>query len=331
MAFSGLTVEELRPSSSAARESSARERARFRGARVSSRGEVTLRRLGAGGILDQAFDVLIARFASCVGIAALCWLPFQQVTEFLLRAAVGDFTRFAWSLASIIPRAFATSIVASLVAGELLGERTSVPGAIGRGLLRTPGVVIILTVAVACSAPLVLCCVFPFFAGMWIFSAAPVIFVLEGPGLLSREERAALAGNPLRRPWGYWLQVTRSIARGARLAWGWDAFGRFLVVFLVAEYVLALPLELSGAAFSVPELREFLRANLGLGGGPAQLLIASTSAGFYGLAGAFTVAVMTVYALDLRVRKEGLDLELSLRRLAARSASSAGPSAARRR
>ena len=144
------------------------------------------------------------------------------------------------------------------------------------------------------------------------------IFVLEGHALLAPAERARLGWNPVWHVLAWFKELGRSIGRGMRLVSGWDSFGRFLAVFVVSEYFLATPLEASGSAFGVPEVREFLRDTLRIGGGPAELLIASLGAGFFGLAVAFTVSVMTVYYLDLRVRKEGLDLELALRRLAGR-------------
>jgi len=101
--------------------------------------------------------------------------------------------------------------------------------------------------------------------------------------------------------------------------WGWKSFGRWLGWITVAGIAIAGPLNMVPSMVDVPEVRELLDEVLGTRGSPIDFLIAVVGSVFVGIGTAYMAVLMTVYYLDERVRKEGLDLELRLEELAARA------------
>ncbi len=313
-----LSVEELRPDGAAGPVRRSRGRAR-RGARVVT-GAARLSRRGAGGILDQALDALVERFGPCLGMALLFWLPFGQFAELIGFAGQNRTATFVisslWQLATVVPQALTTAVATSLVGETLARRNLPVGSCILRGIRRTPGVVVIFLVCRVLALPLLCLCLVPFFLVQWVTWSAVAVYVLEGETLLTRSERARARRSPLSFLASFPRRVSRSIARSARLAnAGWGAFGRFAVLYLVGEILLAGSLEATASLLSLPQAREFLRGLLQLGSAPAEFVLGAANALFLGLSTSFRASLTTAYCLDLRVRREGLDLELALRAL----------------
>jgi hypothetical protein len=329
-----LSVEVLRPAGASAAPRATRARAPFRGARVRS-GPASLVQRGPGGILDQALEGLVARFAPILGMALVFWLPFGQVTELIGLAGATDARKLVistlWQLTVVVPQAMTVAVVTSLV-GEALSA--GVPGAtspsvgacILRGLRRAPGVLAILFLCRVLATPLLFLCLAPFFLLQWLCSAAVAVHVLEGQALLTSAERARARSDPLAFLLSFPRRIARALARSWRLAAGWGSLGRWLVLLLVGEFLLAGSLEGTASVLALPQAREVLRQVLHLEGGPAEFLLGAVGAAFLGLGTAIKAAIATAFALDVRVRKEGLDLELRLR--AFERAGAAGPEAA---
>lgn len=285
-------------------------RSRFRGARVVAASR--LGRRGVGQILDTSMDVLVERFGICVGIATLIWLPFQVGTELVLRSKLPDEFLLVWTATAAAPQLITTAFVCTLVGGHLVGRRVAPGEAIASGIGRFPGMVVISIFNVIAAVVLLCPCVFTTNLAHWLFSVVPVVYVIERGRLLPRGGSAASA--PL---FGWLAEAFQAMARGIRLVWGWGSFARWMGWFVVAKLALVAPLTAIPSLFEVPEIRDALSGYLKLQG-PVGFLIVAIGALFLGIGTAYMAVVMTVYYVDERVRKEGLDLELALRRLGQR-------------
>mgnify|MGYP001606585247 CR=1 FL=1 len=69
-----------------------------------------------------------------------------------------------------------------------------------------------------------------------------------------------------------------------------------------------------GTALNVPEARAYVRETLGLGGPGVGFLLGTVTAAFAALGSCVRAAIMTAFYLDLRARREGLDLAFALAR-----------------
>jgi hypothetical protein len=314
-----LSIEELRP----AHESGAPERgrpARRRGARVYSE-RVPLEPRDAGGILDLALDGLVARCGPSLGIVLLLWLPFGQIRELLSSTGLEDLaagiTALSVNFLMLVPQAFSLGVVTSLVGDALAGGQAGVGRSILRGLWAGPAVTVMLLATTVLTLPLILCFFVPYVVVVWLTWAAVPLYVLEGEELLTLRERVAARRNPLVALAMVPRRIARAFARSVRLSTGWASLGRWTVLAVVGLLLLSGSLEISATLLSAPEVREFLRTDLGLGGRLAEFAMATVSGFFLALASSVRAALMTAFYLDLRVRREGLDLELSLRELPA--------------
>ena len=292
-------------------------RRRFQGARVQS-GEATLAPRDAGGILDLGIEGLLARLGPALALAVCMWLPFAQVTELLglsgLDGAAFDLATLAWTALSMVPLGATAAVVTSLV-GDALAERgTSVAAGISRGLARAPGAIVLLLVTQVLTLPLLFLCIAPYFLVYWLTWAAVPIYVLEGEGLLTPAERARARRRPFAWLASFPRRVARAIARSVRLSRGSAALGRWVLLAVVGQLMLGGVLELGALALNYPEARETLRSELGLSGTAAEFALGSFAALFTALSACLRAALMTAYYLDLRVRREGWDLELALAR-----------------
>jgi len=307
----------------------ARARTRYQGAQVLS-GRLQLSRRSAGGILDLASDALVERFSACLGVALLFWLPFGQITELIGPAEPGRGIglSFLWQLVSVVPQALTTGVVTSVIGESLIESGRSGWAAALRGLRLAPGVLVIFVATRVVTLPLVVLCFLPYFLAQWLTWSAVAVYVFEGERLLSSAERARARRNPFAFLASFPRRVTRAIGRSLRLSSGWGPLGRFVVLGLVGLLLLAGLLDWTAALLIAPDAREFLRSHANLGGGPAEFVLGAVSASFLALASVFRAALATTYYLDLRVRKEGLDLELALQRLGQRPLQRPGARAA---
>lgn len=308
-----IQLEELVPAS--ALRANQRRQVRARGARVVVEG-AALEPRDAGGILDLAIEGLLARLGPALLLALCVWLPFNQVAELLGLSGLDEFeaslAALAWNALGIVPLGLTAAVVASLV-GDVIADRNAAlaPGVL-RGLARAPGVLVILLITQVLSLPLVFLCVAPYFLVQWLCWAAVPIYVLEGDGLLSPAERAHASRSPFAFLASFPRRVARAIARSVALARGGPALGRWVLLAVIGQVVLGGVLELGATALNYPEAREYLQNELGIGGGAAEFALGAVAALFTALSACLRAALMVAYYLDLRVRREGWDLELSL-------------------
>ena len=311
------TTVELRPT----RAEGAARRAprRFQGARVLSEG-ARLAPREAGGILDLAIEGLLARLGPVLALALCLWLPFRQIAELLglsgLDGFSADLYSLAWNALSLVPLGFTASVVASLVGDALVDRRASVAAGFVRGLARAPGAVVLLFLTQIAALPLALLCVAPYFLVQWLSWAAVPIYVLEGEALLTAAERARARHSVLAWFAGFPRRIVRALARSFALSRGAPSLGRWVLLAVVGQLVLGGVLELGAVALTYPEAREYLRSELGFGGAAAELALGAVAGLFTALSACLRGALMVAFYLDLRVRREGWDLELALARSA---------------
>lgn len=301
----------------AAREK--RVRRGFQGARVLAEGS-PLEPRDAGGILDLALEGLLARLGPALALALLFFLPVHQIGELLGLSGLEGLSAILASVAlmalTMLPYGATAAVVTSLVGDALLDRRAPVAAGIRRGLAYAPGAIVLLLVTQVLTLPLVLLCIAPYFLAQWLTWCALAIYVLEGDALLTSAERARARRSRLAYLASFPRLLARSIARSLRLASGGASFGRWILLAVIGQLVLGKMIELCGMAVAHPEAREYLRAQLGLGGVEAQLALGAIQALFAALAACVNAALAVAYYLDLRVRREGWDLELALARSA---------------
>jgi len=302
MAGARVSIQRLVPAQREVRPALPRRR-RSVGAQVVA-DAMPLRRRGVGQILDTSMDVLVAHFGALVGIGALCWLPFKIGGELLWLAGAGGTAHLLWSTTTVAPQLITTSFVCSLVGAHLLQGEASLAEAIKVGFLRFPGMLVIAILNVVASIALLCPCLITSYAAYWLFAVIPAVYVLERGRL---------------EPLGWFAQVSAAIGRGFKLVWGWGSFGRWFGWISVAFLAVGLPLGMIPGAVDMPQVREFLDQRLGAQGPMIEFMIAAVGSVFVGIGTAYMAVLMTVYYLDQRVRREGLDLELRLAQLAARA------------
>jgi hypothetical protein len=308
------TTVELAP---ARPRSGRRTTARLRSARVLD-APAALAPRDAGGILDLAVEGLLARLGPALALSLCLWLPFRQVAELLglsgLDGFSADLYSLAWNALSLVPMGFTASVVGSLVGDALADRSAPVPAGIVRGLARAPGAIAILFLTQIAALPLALLCVAPYFLVQWLGFAAVPIYVLEGEALLTPAERARARRNPFAHLAGFPRRITRALGRSFALSRGGPALGRWVLLAVIGQLVLGGVLELGAMALTYPEAREYLRTQLGFGGAAAELALGAVAGLFTALSSCLRAALMVAFYLDLRVRREGWDLELALSR-----------------
>ncbi len=278
------TTLRLSPYPARANEAGAARR-RFLGGRLDTRRELLAPR-GVGQILDTACDVFAARFPPCFGIALLLWFPALFGQGVLLRAGAEELMFFWTVVVDFLVQMFAVAFICSIVGGHLQGNTVPALEAFGVGLRRFPGMVVLgamigfLTLMGACL------CYLPSLVVKWLFVVVPAVYVLEGVGLgeaVSRGVRLVSSGGALLR----WM--------------GWSAVTFFMVLpfQLLTEGLQAGP-------------RTALESRVPVSGMAFEVVISMLAAPFPAVATAFAAVVVTVFYVDLRVRREGLDLRLRL-------------------
>ena len=129
-----------------------------------------------------------------------------------------------------------------------------------------------------------------YFYMSWRLAVAPSVLVLEKLGVL----------QSMRRSW--------DLSQGG--FWRWVG-----VSFLTFVMMLGFSMTLGG--MDTLEARDWLMDSLSLPRPALELIFVLISALLAGLATAFSAAAQTVYYLDLRMRRDGLDLLMRLDRLSA--------------
>jgi type IV secretory pathway VirB2 component (pilin) len=267
-----------------------------------------LRPLRVGEILDAGIKITTKRFAALAKIVAAVTIPIQVLSAFVSlsttpddpfstsTSASGEIDSEVWTqlagnlvvsllglLATLVALAACTRIVAGAYFGEEGDWRESLAYA-GRRLpaLLWLGLLYVLMVGLG-----TLGCIIP---GIWL----AVAYAVSVPALLIEDARGT---NALRRSF-----------RLVRKRW-WPTFGVLLLGFILINIVQA--------TLSLPLLGLLL-----VGGDDPNVvvfLVASTITGTIAtvLTTPFLVAMLVVVYVDLRVRKEGLDLQLLAQRVGA--------------
>ena len=301
----GDDFERLRPAAGAPDPSVRRARGLTRGESSDSEAEA-LHPRGAGEILDLGLEILKSRFAACVVISTLLWIPARIVAQMTrvegLETSTGDpeadmrriFASFGSLGASLvvmaIVQAVASAFVAQFVKGSFEGRATSVGAALRRSMGRLPGIFVIsLIIGLASVAGIILCCV-PYIFVLWRLSLAVLVYVLED------------------------ASIGESLRRAVRLTSG--SFLRWLAVGVVAG-LMVLPISSAAAVGDAGPVRAFVQERLSISSAAYEIVLVVITSVFMGVATAIQTAIMTVYYIDCRVRRDGVDLHAWLARVRA--------------
>jgi hypothetical protein len=276
----GWSTRELQPRRSAER------RARTEPAPLEPR--------GVGAILDTALEVLLARFGTCVGVAACLWAPALAIGRVGLRAsgALEALSMLSGIAAQFIVQGLAVGLVTIIVYGHLQGRRVSGPESARMALRRSPA---LLATALISSVGTIIgacCCFVPGVVLSWLWMVAPAAVVMEQVGPLEALARSA------------------SLAKGGFLRWAGT---------ILSLLALSLPLTLVSASLADPNVRGWIEPRLGLSPLAFDVLDVALSSFLTGIATALSAIVLTVFYIDCRVRKEGFDLVMRLERLRERA------------
>ena len=289
----------------------ARFRRRYRGSRLRD-DDRRLRPRGVGELLDISAELFVERFALYVGIASIIWLPFQLGYELVL--ATGNIELdLLWGVMAIFPQLFTTAVICSLVGGSFLEQEIGLGEALRVVVLRIVGVGIIAMLTAMASVALICPCIITAQAPSWLFGVAPAAYILERDTTFSAQGRAGRHGTTSGLL-GRLVDVFGAMGRSVRLVWGWGNFGRW-VGWTVVVGILTFPFSGATEGLRQPAARDWMAENLALRGAGLELFLSLMGALFLGVGTAYAAVVMTMYYLDTRVRREGLDLELDLKRL----------------
>ncbi len=314
MAGASVSTQRLLPARAFGREEARaprRERRRRSSARVAFDAP-RLHARGVGQILDSALDVLVERFGVFVGIAACFWLPYQIVNELVGYSRFGLGGQLVSALFGFLPEHLTSACVCSLVGATLLRLRVTTWGALRNGITAAIGVSLIALAQAISTVFGMLLCLFPALLVMWLFSVGPTVYVLERRTLLAR------SGGVTRGPIAWLSGILLSLVRGTQLVLGLGSFGRWAAWTTVAGLAILWPLLLVPTALADPTVREFLESTFSIQGRPIALMVTAISAVFVGIGTAYFAILKTVYYTDERIRKEALDLDLTLRHFAER-------------
>ena len=266
-----------------------------------------LRPLSVGEVLDVAIKIFfrnaLTLFAIVVGIVA----PVQLVSNLIQTSAASDDDPFAttsptgevtfdfdefWLYATGFGVVILLAIVASTVAtgacfkavgDAYLGEKPTWKGSLAFAGRRVHSILWVTVLGGFVAFLGLLACVIP---GIWLY----VSFAVAVPALLTEDVRGR-----------------RALGRSRRLVKGrwWATFGVIVLGSLLAGLVSGAITGALGAASLADPDNEVVSVVLGTIGGT----VAST------LTTPFQAAFITVLYFDLRVRKEGFDLELLAERI----------------
>jgi hypothetical protein len=280
-----------------------RSRATVRGGRVEA-DRALLEPRGVGAIVDLGLDVLRERFALFVGLASLLWVPVRALQPFLgpqvwmetieREGLSSTDTIFGYVLSLLVTavlagmvHAIGSALIAVQIEAMLHGREQPVGEAVRRVLFRAPKLLLLsFFVAVAKTIGAVTCA--GFFVAIWLFSLAPIVFIVEGHG------------------------IRQSLRRSITLASG--SFLRFIGVWFVGVLLSAF-FELSTGIADDANVRETLIGVLAISPAVFDVGLVVLTSLFLGVSTAILAAVLTALYFDLLVRRDGIDLRQTLDRV----------------
>jgi len=290
MALGNVSTQRLVPAGTR-RPDAPSERRRRGGARVVESGpDELLRPRTVGRILDESFELLVRHGPAVVGVAMLLWLPIELGIQAILATHADEGYLLGNQLLEGPMRALVAALVCSLIRADLAGEPISLGESLRRASSRWLGLIVISIVTVVLGVPATCLCVFPVVLVYWLLATAPPIHVIERVG------------------------VAESLRRSVMLAWGWEGFGLWLGSW-IGMALFVLPIAAVTGGLANPTSRDMILDETALSGLGFGLGAALVCAVLKGIATGFPAVVATVYYVDRRVRREGLDLQVELRRM----------------
>jgi hypothetical protein len=254
-------------------------RSRYRAAQLSARPS-SLRPRSVVQILDAACELFGARFAPLFAIGFCLWLPVQFLEHLLIRNDPG----LAYLAAIMIggsAEVLCAGFACVLVGASMRGAEISALDAFLAVLVRVPGL-FVFSILAGVSRALLVCCVGV--VGMWLFAVVPAVYVIER------------------------CNVLVAVGRGVSLVAAGGAFLRWCGTTLLAM-LMTLPFLTLQQGLAVPGVRDRIREALSMSGSSLDFAIAALGAPYLAIASAFFGVVQAVFYFDLRVRREGFDLE----------------------
>lgn len=263
---------------------------------------------GVGALADQALDLTFGRFGLFVGTATALWWTVEltwgrrvATSSESLAEVIEQNLIFAPFLQHFL-LALATPVVYSAVQGHRLSAaqawirffRSGVRWLRLMGLLLGFGLLAAGLVGALVQSGFVLAAALlplPILVSSWLLGVAPSVVALEGTGAL------------------------RALSRSAHLTVG--SFLRWLGL-MVLQSILVSPLGGIPALLAEFDLTEYLGRRLGLGPAGIDGLIGFLTAGVMGFGTAFGAVAMGLYYMDIRVRREGFDLDVRFAALRAK-------------
>lgn len=249
---------------------------------------------GVGAILDTALEVLLARFGTCVGVAACLWVPALALGRVGLRArgALEALSMLSALAVQFVVQGLAVGLVTIVVYGHLQGRSVSGLESARIALRSTPALLAAALISSLGTVGGACCCIVPGVVLSWLWMVAPAAVVLERVGPLEGLARSA------------------GLAKGGFLRWAGT---------MLTQIALSLPLTIIAASLADPNVRAWIEPRVGLGPIAFDVLEVAVSAFLMGIATALSAVVLTVFYIDCRVRKEGFDLVMRLERLRGRA------------
>lgn len=270
-----------------------------------------LRPLGVGDIFDEGIDLYKRNFVFLLLATAAAVVPLDILLAFVTpRVLPSVFDLFGitgsrsdafwvWTVSALTRAIFylplymvAVGPVVVAAASRYLEQPMTVESAFRLSLRRTPALIVAaLLSGLLLALGLTLCGV------VWLVAATQLLFTLQallienlGPGKAMRRSGALTAG------------------------YGFRVFGCLLLLGLVLYVVglgLRLPLAyLAGSILNIAPGAASL-SGAGAGGNAQEQIVSLLSSGLaHLLLLPFTICVITVLYFDLRIRKEGMDIEL---------------------
>jgi hypothetical protein len=257
-----------------------------------------LRQMGIGELIDGSIKLYRRDWLALMGIAAFVLVPVSLVEAWVMQSiqTLGTSTQAEYDAAAVevlvvgliffaiqalIVQPFLVAAITRAAADAYLGERVSIGRTYRFALSRLPA---ILWITILTSVLTLIAFILLIIPGIFVairLTLAPPVLVVED------------------------VRGTKALSRSWRLTSGhfWRVFGTLILSGLIAS--------IGTLVITIPT--EFIAASLGPAGAPLSALgtVVATV-----LVTPFTMLIVVLLYFDLRVRKEGFDIEVMAQELA---------------